>query len=106
MEKILADAVCPLPKPKQVTWPFNFPITLWDDTVQDTETEVNYFIGVDMDSGYWQIVAEEEARKRLAFFTPDGKWRYKVMHMGDLTSAPKFVAMTTKLQMEWDTLAK
>ena len=28
------------------------------------------------------------------------------MPMGELNEAPTYVAMTTKLQMEWDTLAR
>ena len=59
-----------------------------------------------MDSGYWKEVAEEEARKRLAFFTPDRKWRCKVMPMGDLNAAPIFVAIMMTLHMERDTLSK
>ena len=49
---------------------------------------------------------EEDARERLAFFTPYGKWLLEVIPMGALNSDPKFVAMIMKLQMEWDTLAK
>ena len=52
-----------------------------------------------MDSGYLKVVAEEEARKILALFTPDRKRRWKVMPMGDLNMAPAFVAMIMKLQM-------
>ena len=59
-----------------------------------------------MDSGYWKVVAEDEARGRLAFFTPDGKWRWKVLPMGSLNSDPTFVAMMMKIQMKWDTLVK
>ena len=59
-----------------------------------------------MDSGYWQVVAEEEACKILKFFTLDGKRRCKVMPMGSLNSAPTFLATTMKLYMEWDTLSK
>ena len=59
-----------------------------------------------MDSGYWQLVAEEVAREIMASFTSYGKWWCKVMPMGALNAAPAFVAMMTKLQMEWDTLSK
>ena len=59
-----------------------------------------------MDIGYFQVVSEEEAHERLAFFTPDRKRQWKVMPMGDLNVAPKFVATMMKLYMEWDTLAK
>ena len=56
------------------------------------ETEEKYFIALDMYSGYWQVVSEEEAPERLAFFTSDRKWRWKVMHMGDLNEATTFVS--------------
>ena len=41
------------------THPFTFPISLFDDAVQDIDTEANYFISVDMESGYWQVVAKD-----------------------------------------------
>ena len=56
-------------KMNQVTLPFNFHTPFCDDTVQDIDTEEKYFIAVDMASGYWKVVVEEEACKRLAFFT-------------------------------------
>ena len=59
-----------------------------------------------MDSVYWQVVAEEEARERLELFTPDGQRQWKVMPMGDLNADQIFFAMTMKLKMEWDTLSK
>ena len=57
-------------KLNQVTCQFTFPLPRCDDTVQDIDTEEKYLIAVDMDLGYWQVVAEEEARKKLALFTP------------------------------------
>ena len=93
-------------KLNQVTRTFTFPIPSCDDSVQYIKTEENYVIDVYMDIGYWQVVAEEEARERLELLTPDGKRRWKVMHMGDLNAAPTYVAMMMKLRMEWDTLAK
>ena len=59
-----------------------------------------------MDSKYRQVVTEEEARERLELLNPDGKWKWKVMPIRALNSAPIFVAMMMKLQMEWDTLSK
>ena len=90
----------------QVTRPFAFPMPRCDDAVEDIDTEAKFFIAIDLDSGYWQILAEKEARTRLAFFTPDGKKRWKVMPMGALNSAATFVAMMQKLQQQWDALAK
>ena len=45
-------------KLNQATCPFNFPIPRCDDTIQDIGIEAKYFISVDMDSGYWQVVTE------------------------------------------------
>ena len=45
-----------------------------------------------MDSAYWQVLAEEEARKRLALFTLEGNWRWKVIPMGDLHLEPIFLS--------------
>ena len=59
-----------------------------------------------MDSGYWQVVAEDEEYEILALLTPYGKRWCKVITMGYLNAAPKAVSMIIKTQMEWDTLAK
>ena len=75
MARVPVETACVLPKLNQVTRPFIFPIPRCDDSVQYIDIEANYFIAVDMDSGYWQVVAEEESCERLEFFTPDGKWR-------------------------------
>ena len=93
-------------KLNQVTQPFTFLIPLCDDAVHDIDTEAKYFIAVDMDSGYFQVVIEEDAQEILALFVLDRKIRCKMMHMGDLGLDPTFIAMMMKLQMEWDTLAK
>ena len=39
---------------------FSLTIHHFDYAVQDINTEKKYFIAVDMCSGYWQVVAEEE----------------------------------------------
>ena len=43
------------------TYPFFFPTPRCNDAVQDIGTEEKCFIAVDMVSGYWKLVAEEEA---------------------------------------------
>ena len=45
-------------KLNQVNRPFTFPIPRYDDAVQDIDIQAKYFIAVDMDSGYWQVVTE------------------------------------------------
>ena len=59
-----------------------------------------------MDIRNCHVVAEEEAHERLAFFTSEENWRWKVMPIGGLNEAPTFVSMLMNLQMEWDTPAK
>ena len=49
-------------KLNQVTQPFPFPIPLFNDSLQDINTKTKYFINVGMENGYFQVVAEEEAR--------------------------------------------
>ena len=71
-----------------------------------TLTQKNHFIAVDMDSGYWQVVTEEETPKILAFFDIERNWRCKVLPMGALNTAPSFVAIMMNLYMKCDTLAK
>ena len=90
----------------QVTGPFDFTIHRCDDAVQDIETEAKNFIAVDIDSGHWQVLAEDKAHARLALLTFDGKRRWKVMPIVDLNAAPKFSAMMMKLKIERDTLSK
>ena len=45
-------------KLNQFTRPFTFTVPRCDDAVQYINTEANYFIAVDMYSGYWQVVTE------------------------------------------------
>ena len=90
----------------QVTRPFTFPIRRCDDAVSDVGPRARYWISVDLDSGFWQILVEPASRPKLAFFTPIGKKRWTVMPMGALNSSSIFVAMTTELQTAWDQLAR
>ena len=62
----------------QVTRHFEFPMPWCDDAVEDIDTEAKYCITINLDSGYWQVVTEKEARVKLTFFTPDGKKIWKV----------------------------
>ena len=61
---------------------------------------------MEIDNGYWKLLAEEETQEIMKFFTPDRNWQWKVMPMGYLNAAPTFVAIMMNLQMEWDTLSK
>ena len=75
-------------KLNQVISSFHFPIPHCNATVQEINTEGNYFITIDTENGYWQVVAEEEYQEILPFFTPDVKLHCKVIHMGELNAAP------------------
>ena len=46
----------------QATCSFGFPIPLYDDVLQEIGIEENYSIAVDMESGHWKLVSEEEAQ--------------------------------------------
>ena len=74
--------------------------------MKDINTEANYFIATDMDSGYCKVVAEEEAQERLALFTLYRKQQSEAMPMGDIHADPTFLVISMKLQMGWETLAK
>ena len=74
--------------------------------MEEINTDACFFIAIDMDSGYRQVIAKEAAHERLAFFTLTGKKHWKVMPMGALNSAAIFVAMMTKLKAKWDQLAQ
>ena len=62
--------------------PYAFPIPRCDDAANDIDMEAMSFIAIDLDYGYWQVVAEKEAREKLAFFNPVGKKCWKVMPIG------------------------
>ena len=99
IEQVTVEAVFFLSKLNQVTSPFSFPFPYCYDAVQDISTEAKYFITVNIDSGYWQVVAEEESQEILEFFTPDRNIRCKVISVGALSSSPTFVSMMMKIQM-------
>ena len=51
-----------------------------------------------MDSGYWQVVEKRGGTLKTGFPHPEKKRRWKVMHIGVLNKAPKFVAMMMKVK--------
>ena len=48
--------VCLTKKPNQVTHLFFFSIPCCKNVVKDINTEANYFIAVNVDSGHWYVV--------------------------------------------------
>lgn len=85
-------------KLNQVACTFDFPINLYGNALQGVDTDAKYFIEINMDSGYWKVVAEEEARLKLELLNLDGKRLCKVMNMGALNSYPIVLEMSVKLQ--------
>ena len=45
----------------QVTKPFAFLTPRCDDTVEEIDTKEKFFITIDLDSGYWQVVVDPES---------------------------------------------
>ena len=90
----------------QVTRPFMYPIPRCDDAVTEIPPSAKYFIAFDLDCGYWQVALEKKSRAKTAFFTPDGKRRWRVMPMGFLNSHAIFVSMMADLKKEWDKRAQ
>ena len=88
-----------------VTRPFTFPIVRCDDAVKAIG-DAKYYITMDLDSGYWQILVESSSKAKLAFFTPTGKKRFLVMPMGATNAHPVFVALVSKFKKEWDAMAR
>ena len=88
-----------------VVRPFTFPVTRCDDAVREIG-DSKYFITLDLDSGYWQVPCEPSSKTKLAFFTPNGKKRFRTMPMGATNAHPVFVALVAKFKKEWDKLAQ
>ena len=63
-----------------------------------TIQNANYFIKMDLDSGYWQIPVHKQSKPKLAFFGVDEKLTFAVMPMGALNAATEFAAMMEVLQ--------
>ena len=57
-------------KRNQVIRPFILPIYRCDDSVQDIDTEENYFIAVDMDSWHCPVVSEEKTAQKTVNLHP------------------------------------
>ena len=60
--EVPVEAVYILPKTEPCYLSLELIITLFDYEAQDIETEAIYFIDVYIDSGYWKVLAEEDAQ--------------------------------------------
>ena len=68
--------------------------------------EARFFITMDFDSGYWQVECKDKSKAKLAFFTPNGKKRWRTMPMGASNAHPVFVALASKFKKDWDAATK
>ena len=91
-------------KLNSITRPYKFPIRRCDDAILSIG-EAQFFIKMDLDSGYWQIPVHKDSKAKLAFFGVDEKLTFAVMPMGALNAAPVFAAMMEVLQNQWQELA-
>jgi hypothetical protein len=85
----------------QVTRPFTFPIRRCDEAVDDIGP-CKYYIMMDLDSGYWQVMLASLARDKTAFFSAFGKHHWTVMPMGLTNAMAFFVCMLQDFQQRWD----
>jgi hypothetical protein len=63
-----------------------YPLPRIDESL-DALSGSQYFITLDLTSGYWQVPLDEDAQEKSAFTTRSGLWKWKVLPFG-LTSAP------------------
>lgn len=67
----------------------NYPLPL----IQDILSYLNgcqWFTGLDLFAGYWQIPIKEEDKHKTAFITPDGLWEFEVLPFGMKSSPATF----------------
>ena len=85
-------------KLNQINYPFSFTIPGYICADKDIYTEVKFFIEVEKDSGYYQVVSEEEAQENLKLFALYVKVWCKAMDMGVLNTTPMLMVMVINLQ--------
>lgn len=73
-------------KLNQVTKPNSYPLPLIDDILA-LLGKAKYFTSLDLKSGYWQVLMDENDKEKTAFACHRGLFEFNVMPFG-LTSAP------------------
>jgi hypothetical protein len=61
----------------QVTCPYAYPMPQCDDAVDEIPPSMTHFASFDLATGYWQIVAAEATRHKLAFYFHMTQFRRK-----------------------------
>jgi Reverse transcriptase (RNA-dependent DNA polymerase)/RNase H-like domain found in reverse transcriptase len=87
-----------------ITRPFIYPSRRCDDAARDIGKS-KYFITMDFESGFWQVLLHEQSRDKTAFFVPDGQKRWTVMPMGCLNAHGAFCCLVDTLKRQWNTRA-
>ena len=73
-------------KLNQITKPISYPLPVIDDILA-LLGKAKYFTSLDLKSGYWQVLMNENDKEKTAFACHKGLFEFNVMHFG-LTSAP------------------
>ena len=80
---------CDFRRLNQVTRKDSFPMPLVSDTL-DALSGTQYFLTLDLKSGYWQIELHPSARKKTASVTHNGLYEFIVMPFGLTNSGASF----------------
>ncbi|GBM81628.1 Retrovirus-related Pol polyprotein from transposon 297 [Araneus ventricosus] len=73
-------------KLNEITIKDSYPLPRIDDTL-DALKGSQWFLTLDLKSGYWQVEIQPEDKEKTAFTTGQGLWQFKVMPFG-LCNAP------------------
>lgn len=87
-----------------ITRPFIYPSRRCDDAARNIGKS-KYFITMDFEIGFWQVLLHEQSRDKTAFFVPDGQKRWTVMPMGCLNAHGTFCCLVDTLKRQRNTRA-
>lgn len=87
-----------------VTRPFVYPSRRCDDAARDIGPS-KYFITMDFESGFWQVLLHPQSRDKTAFFVPGGQKRWTVMPMGCLNAHAMFCCLVDTMKKTWNKAA-
>ena len=84
-----------------VTRPFVYPARRCDDAARDIGPS-KYFITMDFESGFWQVLLHPQSRDKTTFFVPGGQKRWTVMPMGCLNAHGTFCCLVDTMKRHWN----